>query len=210
MSGILFLRTGDLERTAAFYIARLDCRRWLDQPGCVILRHDNFLFGLCARERPQTDVLLTFFYDTPAEVDRLYARHRDTADGPPRLNETYRIYQFFARDPEGRGLEFQHFADPVAQFRSGDDLLATRRSVREFAPDPVPDDVIERIIESCRFAPSAWNRQPQCYRIIRDPETLRYLAASRQEATAPIGRAPAAVAVSVDTTVSPYPAVDGA
>jgi hypothetical protein len=37
-----------------------------------------------------------------------------TADGPPRVNDRYQIYQFFAKDPEGRQLEFQAFLHPLS------------------------------------------------------------------------------------------------
>ena len=42
------------------------------------------------------------------------------------------------------------------------DLLDTLRStgaVREFGPEPVGDDVLRRIFETARFAPSGGNRQ---------------------------------------------------
>jgi len=46
---------------------------------------------------------------------------------------------------------------------SADDLhafLRTRRSIRRFRPDPVPAPVIERILTTATFAPSAHNLQP--------------------------------------------------
>lgn len=39
-------------------------------------------------------------------------------------------------------------------------FLRSRRSVRRFKPDPVPAPVIERILETARYAPSAHNLQP--------------------------------------------------
>lgn len=41
---------------------------------------------------------------------------KDTADAEPRENKDYKIYQFFAKDPEGRTLEFQYFMHPVKEF----------------------------------------------------------------------------------------------
>lgn len=40
------------------------------------------------------------------------------------------------------------------------DFLRTRRSIRRFKPDPVPASVIDRILTSATFAPSAHNLQP--------------------------------------------------
>lgn len=39
-------------------------------------------------------------------------------------------------------------------------FLRSRRSVRHFKPDPVPAPVIERILETATYAPSAHNLQP--------------------------------------------------
>jgi nitroreductase len=39
------------------------------------------------------------------------------------------------------------------------EAIKGRRSVRRFRPDPIPKDVIERIIELAQWAPSAMNRQ---------------------------------------------------
>jgi F420 biosynthesis protein FbiB-like protein len=40
------------------------------------------------------------------------------------------------------------------------DFLRTRRSIRRFKPDPVPDSVIQAILTTAAYAPSAHNRQP--------------------------------------------------
>ena len=45
-------------------------------------------------------------------------------------------------------------------------LLRTRRSIRRFRAEPVPDAVIERILTSAIHAPSAHNRQPWRFRVI--------------------------------------------
>ena len=45
-------------------------------------------------------------------------------------------------------------------------FLRSRRSVRRFKPDPVPDSLIETILITAGFAPSAHNRQPWRYVVI--------------------------------------------
>jgi coenzyme F420-0:L-glutamate ligase/coenzyme F420-1:gamma-L-glutamate ligase len=40
------------------------------------------------------------------------------------------------------------------------DFLRTRRSIRRFKPDPVPDAVIQDILATATYAPSAHNLQP--------------------------------------------------
>lgn len=39
-------------------------------------------------------------------------------------------------------------------------LIRTRRSIRGFWPDPVPEEVLERVLDAARVAPTAANRQP--------------------------------------------------
>jgi nitroreductase len=49
-------------------------------------------------------------------------------------------------------------------------LLKGRRSIRQYTSDPVPDDLIEQVLEAGRWAPSASNRQPWHFIVIREPE----------------------------------------
>jgi nitroreductase len=51
-------------------------------------------------------------------------------------------------------------------------LLKGRRSIRRYRPDPVPDEMVEQLLEAGRWAPSASNRQPWAFIVIRD-ETIR-------------------------------------
>lgn len=53
--------------------------------------------------------------------------------------------------------------------------MAPRRSVREFAPDPVPDAVIEGAILAAASAPSGANVQPWRFVVVADPERKRRL-----------------------------------
>jgi nitroreductase len=54
-----------------------------------------------------------------------------------------------------------------------DDLFSVvgrQRACREFRADPVDDDLVERCLEAATFAPSAENRQPWAFVVVRDPE----------------------------------------
>jgi coenzyme F420-0:L-glutamate ligase/coenzyme F420-1:gamma-L-glutamate ligase len=55
-------------------------------------------------------------------------------------------------------------------------FLRTRRSIRRFKPDPVPDSVIENILHTATFAPSAHNRQPWRFAIVTDSSVKTKLA----------------------------------
>ena len=49
------------------------------------------------------------------------------------------------------------------------DVVASRRTVRDFLPDPVPPDVLDRCLDAARLAPSSSNLQPWEFVVIRDP-----------------------------------------
>jgi nitroreductase len=40
------------------------------------------------------------------------------------------------------------------------DVIRTRRSVRSFRHDPIPEEVLHRVLDAARIAPSGSNRQP--------------------------------------------------
>ena len=48
------------------------------------------------------------------------------------------------------------------------ELVKRRRSIRQFKPDPVPDDRIEKIIEVARWAPSGFNLQPWEFVVVKE------------------------------------------
>ena len=117
MAGIVFLKTGDLARILEFYTGRVGMTVWLEQPGITILRHENLLIGFQQHTGPDVAGVITFFYPARDDVDVMYEALRDTALEPPRTNEKYRIYNFFAHDPEGRTIEFQHFLHDLPAWR---------------------------------------------------------------------------------------------
>jgi F420 biosynthesis protein FbiB-like protein len=55
-------------------------------------------------------------------------------------------------------------------------FLRSRRSIRRFKPDPVPDSVIENILTTATFAPSAHNRQPWRFAVMTDSSVKENLA----------------------------------
>lgn len=54
-------------------------------------------------------------------------------------------------------------------------FLRTRRSTRRFKPDPVPAPVVERILETATYAPSAHNLQPWRFVIVADLSAINRL-----------------------------------
>jgi len=70
------------------------------------------------------------------------------------------------------------------------EAIRKRRSVRAYAPEPIPGDVMERMRQALRFAPSACNYQPWHFVFVSDERLRREIAqaASGQQwmAVAPI------------------------
>ena len=112
-SGIVFFSTTKLEEVTTFYIERVGCELWLDQGGCAILRYGNLLVGFCQSQEADLDTLVTFFYEKKEDVDALYDELKPIAISAPKENTKYRIYHFYARDPDGRSIEFQSFLHPI-------------------------------------------------------------------------------------------------
>ena len=56
------------------------------------------------------------------------------------------------------------------------EAIKTTGACRYFRPDPVPDDVLERLFDAARFGPQGGNRQPVRYVVVRDPALKKQLA----------------------------------
>jgi len=55
-------------------------------------------------------------------------------------------------------------------------IIESRRSVRRYEDRPVSDDVLRRLLDAARWAPSAHNRQPWRFAVLRRAETRARLA----------------------------------
>ena len=115
--GITFIRTTMIDSLKGFYLDEVGCELWLDQGGCAIFQHGNQLFGFCSAPEAELEGLLTFFYTNTKMVDYMYGKLIHLADSPPRKNPKYRIYHFYAYDPEGRRIEFQVFLHDLPSFK---------------------------------------------------------------------------------------------
>jgi nitroreductase len=56
-------------------------------------------------------------------------------------------------------------------------VIFERRSIRKFRKEPLPDEMIRRILEAGRFAPSAGNCQPWKFVVVNSPEMLAAMEA---------------------------------
>jgi catechol 2,3-dioxygenase-like lactoylglutathione lyase family enzyme len=120
---VTFLYTADLARSAAFYGQTLGLPLALDQSldqgvGCKIFQVsvDGFL-GVCqsaeGRSIAPDGIIVTL---VTGDVDGWYERLKARGvalEAPPATKETFNIYHFFLRDPDGYLIEVQRFLDPA-------------------------------------------------------------------------------------------------
>ena len=82
------------------------------------------------------------------------------------------------------------------------ELLRTRRSTRKFRPEPVPQQVIDRLEEALLRAPSSRGINPWEFIFVDQPELLGKLARAKRHGSDFIGNAPLAVLVCANETKS--------
>jgi nitroreductase/alkylhydroperoxidase family enzyme len=81
--------------------------------------------------------------------------------------------------PPGPSDDLPVVGPPTRPERAGIDLYqaaSTTRAVRRLRPDPIPDDVLRRVLEAATWAPSGGNLQPWHVIAVRDPQRKRALA----------------------------------
>ncbi len=74
-------------------------------------------------------------------------------------------------------------------------LLTRVRQIRDFLPDPVPDDALQAILTAARWTGSSQNRQPWRFLVIRDAGTRRRIAEIAAPQTTHAASAPLVIAV---------------
>jgi len=56
------------------------------------------------------------------------------------------------------------------------EAIRARRSIRHYKPEPVPSEKEAALVDALRLSPSAGNRQPWRFILVRDPQLIRCLA----------------------------------
>jgi nitroreductase len=74
------------------------------------------------------------------------------------------------------------------------EFLRTLRQTRSFAARPVPDEVLNAILEVARWTGSGGNKQPWRLVLIRDPNTIASIAALKAD-TGWVAAAPVVIAI---------------
>lgn len=82
------------------------------------------------------------------------------------------------------------------------EAVRTRLTVREFKPDPVPDEIVHKLLRAGQWAPSSRNLQPWHFIVIRERETLQKIGAIASSGRF-VADAPMAIVVAMDNADRP-------
>lgn len=77
-----------------------------------------------------------------------------------------------------RRLDETEMVERATSFR---DEMRRRRTVRQFSPEPVPDEVIDACIEAAGTAPNGANMQPWHFVVVTDAATRRRIRETAEE-----------------------------
>lgn len=111
---------------------------------------------------------------------------------------------YFIEDPDGCWIEILPEA-PRFDAQSGVDVLAAmrrRHSIRTYSDEPIPEHLMDRILEAGLLAPSGMGRRPWELFVVRDRAALDKLAACREHGADMLTGAAAAIVVAADPALS--------
>ena len=83
--------------------------------------------------------------------------------------------------------------------------IRSRRTVRDYKPDPIPQDLLKKILQCARWSPSSSNTQKWYFIAIQDRDVLAKLGGICKQGPF-VGTAPLAIAVVMDD--APRPQLD--
>lgn len=81
------------------------------------------------------------------------------------------------------------------------DNIMSRKSVRSYTSEPVPQEMVETLLRAGMAAPTAMNRQPWEFVVINDRDTLDKLAGGLRYAKM-LAEAPLAIVVCAETMIT--------
>ena len=83
------------------------------------------------------------------------------------------------------------------------ELFKTRRSIKSYKPDPIPDDLLDEILEAGTYAPTGRNAQSPVIVAVKNPEVIKEIAKANAAVmgmtTDPFYGAPTLVVVFADS-----------
>ncbi len=87
------------------------------------------------------------------------------------------------------------------------EAILSRRSIRRYTPDPLPEEAVRRVLEAGMAAPSAGDERPWHFVVITDKEMLAAIPGFHSLARF-VPNAAVAILVCADVALSKYPPAD--
>jgi len=81
--------------------------------------------------------------------------------------------------------------------------ILTRRSIRKYRPDPIPPDLVRKLLDACFAAPSAGDQRPWHFVVIDDRALLDQVPTFHPHAKM-LHQAPLAILVCADPTLETH------
>ncbi|MBI9032193.1 nitroreductase family protein [bacterium] len=200
MSGIIFFKTKSLDIIHHFYHYTLMMEVWLEQPNCYIYKKGNLLLGFLQSDTTETQGIITIFDQNKEVIENAYQQYLPLVIQDLAVNEKFNIYHFYISDPDGRKIEFQTFLHPLPAFKSADETLIERRSIRKFKDKAIEPELMNKVFEICRYSPTSRNSESFYYLVITNKDDIHWLSECRGRAGNPIKEAPMTVLVISDNT----------
>ena len=85
------------------------------------------------------------------------------------------------------------------------ECIRRRRTIREYKSDPIPEDVLEKILQAGRWSPSSSNSQPWHFVVVQEASTLSELGRVATQGSF-ISDAPLAIVIVMEN--APRPQLD--
>ncbi len=80
------------------------------------------------------------------------------------------------------------------------EAILTRRSIRKYTKQPVPDEMLKELLKAAMYAPSAGNQQPWCFIVINDSKIMNEIPKYHSYAQM-LKEAPVAILVCCDSNL---------
>ena len=193
--GYIILKTRSINKAKEFYTNVLGMDVIAEDDKKLVLRLGNIFLAFEQGNVSERDVRIKIFIREMGDFEDIIRR---AGKYVKKVGECWAKLSDF----EGREIEVECGRELTNTFFLGDTLLLTRRSIRYFDDRPVPEDILWKIFEICRYSPTSKNSQSYYFIVIKRRDILEYLAKIRGGASAPIGRAPMAVAICSDPNKS--------
>jgi nitroreductase len=140
------------------------------------------------------------------ELDTIYKNLKAYVEGPRGPEDDCYLYMTkMLKEYEAYPAEFACYMREIpfkphteAEAKALRRMIVQRRSIRSFADEPVPDDLLRRIVEAGSFAPTSCNAQPLIFLTLTQREAVREVFRSASGAEDWADTVPSGIVVATD------------